>query len=140
MDEILHQYYALIFVAVWVLISFTISRMGGWHVLAQHYHRRLEPSGERWRFQSAQFRRMTSYSNILFISANRRGLWLSVLFLFRLGHPPLFIPWNKIEVSKETKFFQTMTRFEVSGIPIYIRESLADKIQKAAADGWPGHS
>ncbi len=37
-----------------------------------------------------------SYSNILNVAVCDGGLRLSCSLLFRLGHPPLFIPWSEM--------------------------------------------
>lgn len=37
-----------------------------------------------------------SYRGVLTIHATPIGLFLSVMVLFRLGHPPLLIPWSAV--------------------------------------------
>jgi hypothetical protein len=44
------------------------------------------------------------YNGVLRIAHDPFGLYLSVMFLFRVGHPPLFIPWSAfgpVTVTKE---------------------------------------
>ena len=55
----------------------------------------------------------TSYAGCITFTPDGKGLGLSVLILFRVGHPPLFIPWNAIEVKEEKKFLRSVTNFYV---------------------------
>lgn len=34
---------------------------------------------------------------------NKEGLGISVLFLFRPFHPPLFIPWDQINIGERSR-------------------------------------
>jgi hypothetical protein len=74
------------------------------------------------------------------VGANPTGLYLAVLFPFRVAHPPLFIPWNEVTQAKTRIFFISMVRFQLGReypIPLSIRESLAAKLKIAAGNGWP---
>jgi len=44
------------------------------------------------------------YGGVVRVTAASDALYLSVVFLFRIGHPPLRIPWNEINFGR-TKFF-----------------------------------
>ena len=46
--------------------------------------------------QSAAMRWLTHYNNVLTVGADSEGLFLVPFFLFRVGHPPLFVPWAEI--------------------------------------------
>jgi len=64
--------------------------------------------GETWRFQSIQLCWATNYGNCVTVRTNSVGLGLSVLWLLRLGHPPLLIPWADITIHglvEEVAFF-----------------------------------
>jgi hypothetical protein len=132
------EYFYIFFVCFWVALCYMISLMSGWHYLARHYKRDRHPEGESWGFQSARLRYRSSYGGCLFFSANRRGFWLSIMFPFRPGHPPLFFPWSEVSVSMEKRLLLDAAKFEVAGVPIYVRKSLAEKIEKAAGSAWPG--
>ena len=56
-----------------------------------------------------------NYGNCLFVTVGHLGLALSVLFMFRILHPPLLIPWSAIEAVRPEKFW-FMTR-----IAVYVR-------------------
>lgn len=120
----IQPFFPFVFILFWLVISLVISRMGGWSALAKRY--RLEDSfdGERMRFRSGQMRYAMSYNNCLTIGADRRGLYLAVFFFFRLGHPPLFIPWSEIAVTEKQRYFMHAMEFSFSRVPgVYLRLS-----------------
>jgi|SRR5579862_3687430 len=131
----------LIIVGLCLASFFLTSFLSGWFGLARKYRANQSFEGERWNFQSAKFIFVFGYTYLLTIGASAEGLFLSVFFLFRVGHPPLFIPWQDISV-RPTKFlwFQ-MYQFEFRQKPsvkVRLRESLGKKIQAAAGQSWPG--
>jgi hypothetical protein len=48
-----------------------------------------------------------AYGGSLNIYSSPEGLYLSVLFPFRLGHPPLFIPWDAVRNAKTRRVLWT---------------------------------
>jgi hypothetical protein len=80
------------FVVLWIGILFIIARLDGRATLATFYRLSGSFSGECWRFQSGEMRWKLGYNNCLTVGVNPAGLYLSVFFLFRFGHPNLFIP------------------------------------------------
>jgi hypothetical protein len=89
----------LVILVCWVGISYVIAHIGGWFRLARFYRFSGAFLGERWRFQSAQMRWKVGYNNCLTVGASPEGLYLSVMFILRFGHPPLFVPWSDISVN-----------------------------------------
>jgi hypothetical protein len=74
--------------------------MGGWHRLATRFRSAAAINGEERRFASMTLGSgffPARYRNTLFLTVARSGIGLSVLFLLRLLHPPLFIPWAEVE-------------------------------------------
>jgi hypothetical protein len=66
---------------------------------------------------------------------NPNGIYLSVLFIFRIGHPPLFIPWPDVSM-REKRFLiffkQVELRFaKCSSIPFVISRRLMNRISEA---------
>jgi hypothetical protein len=121
----------LYFVALWTVICYGISWMSGWRALARRYRCEQEFEGERWRFQSGRMRWNTRYGSILTVGANREGLYLAVLFLFRLGQPPLFLPWSEITASERRRWFMPGTQFVLgrdTQIPLWVFSRLGAKI------------
>jgi hypothetical protein len=85
-----------LFIAMWCLAVAIIARVGGWARLAEQYRHDGPFEGRKWRFRSANFGRWTSYGGVLTVGGDRQGLYLAVMPLFRIGHPPLFIPWQDV--------------------------------------------
>lgn len=105
------------FIFFWCAISFTLSLIGGWFSLSQHYRAKQPFVGERWRMRSGSMR-LVSYGSCLILGSNAEGLFLSVFFLFRIGHPPLFIPWSEVaSVEQYRSFFFPMVRFRFKQEP-----------------------
>jgi hypothetical protein len=127
-------------VGSWAIIFTLISRVGGWATLAEQYRCEETFTGPRWSFQRGQMRWMVGYNNCLNVGADPRGLYLSILFPFRLGHPPLFIPWRDISYSSKkvlwVKFVELRLGREVT-IPFRISNQLAEKLKTAAGTSWP---
>jgi hypothetical protein len=118
------SFFPFVFIFLWLLSSIVISRIGGWASLARLYRMENSFDGERWRFRSGQMRYFMSYNNCLTIGADRRGLYLSVFFLLRAGHPALLIPWSDIITSDKKYFFMTIKEFQFPRLPgVYLRIS-----------------
>lgn len=86
----------IIFFIFMGFLFWLIARFGGWQALAKQYPALQPQSGETWKWQSGMVNKMT-YSNILMLTANAQGLTLDVFFLFKIGHPALFIPWQEFQ-------------------------------------------
>ena len=95
--------FAAAFPLLWVGVSLMISKMG-WSRLAQQFETDALPTGRRLRIGSGSVG-LASYKNVLRGHAEPDGLRLSVLFLFRVGHPPLLIPWDAIHDVEPVKAF-----------------------------------
>lgn len=79
----------------------------------------------------------TNYGGSVTVGVGRMGLHLSVIFLFRFGHPPLFIPWRDVTTIQEKKFFVRRSVFRFSqcpDVPFIISEKLASRIAEAKGD------
>jgi hypothetical protein len=132
------------FVAVWCTTGLLTGKLSGWAVLGRRFGSTLPFPSQTWRWRSARMRWGANYNNCLTIGADPAGLYLSPLFFFRIGHPPLFIPWAEISLRGRRKImFIECVEFKLGReeqIPFTIRAGLADQIRSAAASSWrPGH-
>ena len=119
--------FALFFIAMWFAVCYLIAALGGWRLLAEQY-RLAEPFvGKKWYFRSASFRRFVSYGNALTVGANERGLYLAVLAPFRLGHPPLLIPWQRVQKARRGVFNVLSTPLLLGG-PSSVRVCLSTRL------------
>lgn len=131
--------FILLFAGIWIGVSVLISKTRGWSTLSKTY-RLLKPfNGRRWSYQNAQLRSGGLYGKCLTIGVNSEGLYLSVLFLFRIGHPPLFIPWTDISiVEKEGMLLTIEFNFQrAPSVPLRISKRLALRMAEAAGTSWP---
>ncbi len=132
-ESFIAQYPLVFFLLLWILISFLASRLSGWHRLVKTYPASTPYEGKPYRFQTLWMRYGTHYGNIATVGANSQGLYLSVLFLFRIGHDPLFIPWSEITVTETTTglFKRVKLQFKrLSAVPVTIDRRLAEKLVK----------
>lgn len=102
--------FLMFFAGLWISVSLLLSWIGGWAALARSYPLATEFDGRRWRFRSVVVRhanplRYTGYGSCVTLGANVRGLYLAVFPLFRIGHPPLFIPWADVRIAKHAGLF-----------------------------------
>jgi hypothetical protein len=126
----------LAFFAFWVGLSLGFSWVGGWHALARCY-RSLPPFSGRRFWTQAGMRCGVSYS--VRLASNTEGLFLSVMPVFRIGNPPLFMPWSQITILPREVWFGTCTRFlfrGVQGVPLDVRTGVATKLLANAPSGF----
>ena len=122
----------LFFTVFWSGISFFISFASGWFALGQRFKRQSEPYGETKTagpfFYSIYMRWWCRYSSVIRLTAAPDALYASVLFLFRIGHPPLRIPWDEIRFGRTKFFFRTnivLTLGNAEKIPMCISLRMA---------------
>ena len=128
------------FLTLWLLVSATISLVGGWFSLAKVYRLRVPFNGAKWGMQRAQMRWWVNYKNVLTIGVSQEGLYLAVVSLFRFMHPPLLVPWSEVRVRRSKGWFFEYVTFTIGHeltIPLRIRGNLAVKLQSAAGNHWP---
>jgi hypothetical protein len=126
----------MLFIALGVawmcVIFFLISVLSGWYKLSQRFRAQSEPYGQTRSagpfFYTVYMRYWGHYSSIIRMTAADDALYLSVLFPFRVGHPPLCIPWKEIQFGRTKFFFRryvVLTLGEQERIPMRISERMA---------------
>jgi hypothetical protein len=134
-------FFPVFFVAMWASVLWLISLISGWAVLGKRFRHSRHFYDEMWGFRSAKMRFNVHYGNCLSVGADKSGLYLSVFSIFRIGHPPLLIPWTQISVLRgESGLIFKKRELHLGrdeSIPFRISKSLALKIQEAAGDAWP---
>jgi len=131
METLLPIAFAIGFPIMWVSISILLSRMGGWAKLAECYADRGDEQGETHYMRSGSVG-VVNYSSCLTLCVCKNGLRLSVLFPFRIGHPPLFIPWDQFHRISEKRvlFFRSLDTYVGMPVvahmllPIWVRDHL----------------
>ena len=119
-------------IGIWAVISFAVS--GAWRSLARSYPDDRRPIREVFRFKSAQFRSWASYNNCVNFSADQQGIRLSVVFLFRVGHPPISIPWSDVlfKPASATPPNRAVLTFRKNpDVPVTVNRPLAERLLAA---------
>jgi hypothetical protein len=108
------------FAFAWLFVNYLLGYLSGWISLAREY-RVSEPfSGRQWKFKSGFIGPalgLGSLRNCLNIGVNSAGLYVSLLFPFRPGKPPFFVPWNEITVKNEQVLFLKFVVFRFARVP-----------------------
>ncbi|MEM6398731.1 MAG: hypothetical protein AAF757_00655, partial [Cyanobacteria bacterium P01_D01_bin.116] len=60
---------------------------------------------------------LVSYRNSLNIGITEEGLYLSFIFIMRLFHPPLLIPWNSITKTFVNRFDEYKISIDIPLFP-----------------------
>ena len=124
-----------------VSVPYSLSFLGGWHLLAERFRAIVPFSGKMYRWVYATMLWGAHYNGALKAGANAEGLYIATLFLFRLGHPPLFIPWSEIKIgpSRWVDFYLsiTLTLGGEEQIPFRISRRLARRFRNDAGASWP---
>ena len=126
--------FLLLSVAVWCVASLVASTLAGWRELARHFPARTRPSGTRYGSQRGTVG-FADYHGFLTIYGAAEGFFIYVWPPFRLGHPPLYIPYDEIRYPKVRRnlWFETVI-FDV-GEPAIAEMQLPKKVFKGA--GFP---
>jgi hypothetical protein len=130
------------FVCFFGVIPWVLGHVGGWAKLGAVYRLNGRFEGRRWWFQDVMLRGWCGYNGCVSVGANADGLYLNTIFV--VSHPPLFVPWSDLSVSKrEVKLlgFRTgMVEFTAARVPtirIALRESVLKRIAAAHASALP---
>jgi hypothetical protein len=89
------------FIGIWVIVTFMISKMG-WRALATNYRFVGTFTGQKIGLISASING-ANYKNSLILKYNEQGVYLKPIFLFRLFHTPILIPWKEIKTVQDKK-------------------------------------
>ncbi|PQO25051.1 hypothetical protein C5Y96_26465 [Blastopirellula marina] len=92
------------FVTIGGSLMFAFAAIGGWRDLARRYPAEEKPEGEYYHFRSGSFSGI-GYKNVLTVGVCDDGLYLAVFFLFRVAHPPLFLPWSEVTGGHVVRLF-----------------------------------
>lgn len=128
-------YFALALVCFWCLLGYLVGLLSGWQALARRFRRGVEPYGETRTagpfFYTIYMRYWTHYSGVIRLTAASDALSLSILWLFRIGHPPLAVPWSEVTVTETRRFLRryiVLTLGREEQIPVRISERMARKL------------
>ena len=124
--------FVIFFVTLWCSVCFLISLSSGWLALSRRFRAQSNPYGQTRSagpfFYTVYMRFWGHYSSVIRMTASEDALYLSVLFLFRVGHPPLCIPWAEIQFGRARFLFRryiVLTLGNQEHIPMRISTRMA---------------
>jgi hypothetical protein len=122
----------LFFIVSWCFLCLLISFVTGWYALTQRFRSQSEPLGETRTagpfFYSIYMRAWSHYGSVIRLTAADDALYLSVLKVFRIGHPSLRVPWDEIKLTRTRRFFIIYIQFTLGNqekIPMRISQRMA---------------
>jgi hypothetical protein len=87
------------FLVVWTLTCNLISLLG-WSDLARQHSAFSPATGTRFSGQSITIGKLGNYNGCITIHTSESGMHLAVFPIFRIGHPPLYLPWSVVRLLK----------------------------------------
>ena len=84
---------------LFLLVLRVIATLSGWDALAKHYRCTETPHGQQFLFQTVRIG-IVYFSSCLRVIACDAGLYLHPMFVFKIFHPPLLIPWGEFHNAK----------------------------------------
>jgi hypothetical protein len=106
--------FLVVFPLFWMAVVFLVSRVGGWAGLAKLYAAEMPPRGDAFAMCTARLNMMGNYRNSLNLTVSSSGIHMQPLFIFSVGHEPLFIPWSAVsELNDRKGMFLTTARLHV---------------------------
>jgi len=140
--------FLLLFAGLWALFCVIRSLAGGWYKLARLFRAQQVFEGSKWPFQGAVMPLGNRVGYVVgayrvTVGANRAGLHIAC-FLFRILHPPLFIPWEEISIGRSREWVfggqVCLMLGRETQVPFVIPASLANKLRAEAGALWPAES
>jgi hypothetical protein len=123
MSDLRSVYFITLIPAMWCFLAWLMSRLSGWSRLAQHYRSPRNINGESARMRSGRIG-VVNYHSLLSLRVNDDGLRIAVALPLRLGHPPLFIPWNQFhQIAEDPIMYSHKIKASV-GQPTLVRMTL----------------
>jgi hypothetical protein len=128
------QHFIVAVILWWSFCCFLLPFLSGWYFLARRYRSDRQAPKKLWRFCNGSLR-FLNHGSSLTLGADSQGFHIAMFPLFRIGHPPLFIPWH--DVKAKSYRFLPMVKFRFAKIPsvnLILWKSTAAKLS-AASEG-----
>ena len=142
-QDLLPLAFILLFVGMWLVVTFLLSYLSGWAFLARHYRAALPYAGRYERIRASQMGPLGPLGgarNAVYVGIDPAGLHLRMMILFRANCRDLFIPWPEISVTRGRAYFQEYLEFHFRQAPkigLRIYGKAGEVIQTLAGPAWP---
>ena len=120
-----------VFACFWLIVSSVIAGFSGWKAMAGQYRAARRPEGIHYRWRSMYLSSFTAYSGCVNVTLSSEGVFLVPSLLFRFGHAPLLIPWERIGALQRKSFI-----FSRCFLPIHSAESDWKLYLPCSAEAW----
>jgi hypothetical protein len=130
--------FPILFVGMWIFVSKLLSYMGGWNSLSEYYKSEEQFSGKKWYFQSLKVG-WVNYNSCITLGVSETSIFLSVLPLFRIGHPTLSIPLQEFHGSEHRGLILSYVDINPEkgmGRTIRLFKKQADRIEHFTRNAW----
>ena len=127
------------FPIMWCVVCLFLSHIGGWAELAEKYRDDTGIDGTAYCMRSGRIG-IVNYASCLTLRVSDAGLRLSVLLPFRIGHPPIFIPWIDFHHARKKRalFICLFVKATIGNPPVtdvMLPLWLIDYIRSSTAEG-----
>ncbi|MCE9561026.1 MAG: hypothetical protein K8U57_03120 [Planctomycetes bacterium] len=119
------------FIAFWIFVCNLIGYGSGWWTLCKSYQLTGDFRGKRRRCHNLRMNQ-GNYGTMT-VGTDANGLYLAAFFLFRPGHPPLYIPWADISVQIVKGWFWTNYMELTFALAPQVRLQIPEKYGKSLA-------
>ncbi len=129
---------AVIFLGMLGIASVLGAFLEGWPALTAKY--RLQSRFEGRRHWLSLARMNYGFGTLVVVGANGQGLYLAGSLIFRLGHPPVFIPWSAVRTTPlltwQRLWDTHVLTFAGTRAQLILRRSLAQELYDDAGIRW----
>ena len=137
--------FALSFVAMWLAVTFLLSYISGWALLARNYRAQRAYMGRFERVRNSRMGPLGPFGgarNALSFGVDASGIFLRMFVLFRINCRDLFIPWTDITITRGKSFFVEYVELHfrlAPNIPLRIYGKAGQTLQALATELRPAH-
>ena len=125
--------FAPVVVCFWLFVGSRIAEVSGWKLMASRYAVERRPHGVRYFWRSMRWTAFASYKRCINVTVSTAGVYLVPSLLFRFGHAPLLVPWDRVGGVEHRHYLCVLPIRTDNGIwKLFLPCSVADWIQRHA--------
>lgn len=128
----------ILFLGIWCSVSMLISAFG-WNKLAFRHTAFSPVEGDKITRQSIRLSFLANYKGCITFHVSKSGLHMSVMKIFRVGHPPLFFQWSAIRYCRDQQTMLGKRHLYDLGTPRVGRISVSPEVHRTIQYRQSGH-